>query len=117
MKRLRLIVLGLAVLTTLSVLHYKFGLFNRFNFVTAYWDRWTGNERIIIYGELFENDSLKTVLAPRFGFKYERAAGCLVTHPFVNGVDDYNKVMGQKIRERLGDDWDNVLEKEISKIK
>jgi hypothetical protein len=54
MKRSKLVGLGLATLVVLSILPFNFGLFNRFNFITAYWDKWTGNERIIIYGELFK---------------------------------------------------------------
>jgi hypothetical protein len=117
MKRFKLIGLGLTILIVLAILHFNFGLFNRFNFITAYWDKWTGNERIIIYGEPFETDSLKTALAPKFGFQYERQGDCTVTKPFVNGVEDYNEIMGQEITERLGGNWDKILDEEISKTK
>ena len=101
----------------LFILHVNFGIFNRFNIMTAYWDKWQGNERIIIYGEPYETDSLKTALAPKFGFKYERQEDCTVTKAFVNGVTGYNNIMGHEITERLGDNWDSVLNREISKMK
>jgi hypothetical protein len=116
-KRLKSIGLVLTALSILTLLHFNFGIFNRFNFITAYWDRWNGKERIIIYGEMLQTDSIKTALAPKFGFKYERQEDCTVTKPFINGVKDYNSIMGQQITERLGDDWDKILEQEILKVK
>lgn len=111
------IIVGLLAIILLAVLHLTFGVLNRFSFITAYVDLWTGNERIVIYGERFETDSLKSALAPKFGFNYERQEDCTVTAPFVQGVDDYNKIMGSKISERLGAHWDSVLEREIRKLK
>lgn len=113
MRKLKIIGLALTSVLLLSIGHLNYGLFGRFNFVTAYLDKWAGNERIIIYGELFETDSIKTATAPKLGFKYERLEDCTVTTPFVNGVTDYNKIMGQTISKRLGENWDEKLEREI----
>lgn len=117
MKHFKTVGLTVAGLALASLLHVNFGLFNRFNFATAYWDIWQGNERIIIYGELFETDSLKTALAPKLGFNYERQEDCTVTTPFVNGVTDYNEIMGREISERLGNDWTKVLDEAIVRTK
>ena len=113
MKKLKTIGLGTTSVLLLIIGHLNYGLFGRFNLATAYLDKWTGNERIIIYGELFEMDSIKTVIAPKLGFKYERLEDCTVTNSFVNGVTDYNEIMGQSISKRLGEDWDKRLEREI----
>jgi hypothetical protein len=115
MKKVKLI--GLLAIFAIAFLHFNLGLFNRFNFLTAHWDRWMGNERIIIYGELQETDSLMTALAPQFGFRYERQEDCTVTRSFVEGVKDYNEIMSQAITTRLGEDWNIKLEKEISKYR
>lgn len=95
----------------------KFGLFGRFNFATAYMDRWNGKERIIIFGEPFETDSIKSATAPRLGFTYERLEDCTVTTSFVNGVTDYNSIMSDAINNRLGENWNDRLEREIADIK
>lgn len=113
MKKSRLIRVGLIVVLFFAMLHYSFGLFNRYNFITAYVDKWMGYERIIIYGELFKTDSINSALAPELGFKLERKAGCNVTQPFVNGVKDYNTVMAAGISERLGRDWEEALEEKV----
>jgi hypothetical protein len=109
--------LALLSLIVFVLLHFHFGLFNRFNIITAHWDKWTGHERIIIYGELAPDDNLKSDIAPRFGFNYERHEDCTVTIPFVSGVKDYNAVMASAISARLGDDWNKILEKEIARTK
>ena len=105
------------ILIILTILHFRLGLFNRFNIITAYWDKWNGNERIIIYGELAPDDNLKSDIAPQFGFNYERHEDCTVTIPFVSGVKDYNAVMASAISARLGNDWNKILEKEIARAK
>lgn|SRR5687767_1916323 len=117
MRKLKIIGITITATLLLTIGHLKYGLFERFNFVTAYFDKWTGNERIIIYGEAFETDSIKIVTAPKLGFKYERLEDCTVTSSFVNGVTDYNKIMGQVISKRLGESWDERLEREILTLK
>jgi hypothetical protein len=33
----------------------------------------------------------------------------------LNGLKDYNGIMGAKINDKLGKDWEDVLKEEISK--
>ena len=104
-----------SALLALAILYYNFGLFERYSFVTADWDSWAGTDRIVVFGELNELDVIKARTAPKYGFQYEVAGGCLVTRPLLNGLKDYNAIMGAKINDKLGKDWEDVLEKEVSK--
>lgn len=114
MKRGGIIVFVFVVIAILAISHLSFGLFHRYNFITAYVDKWSGTERIIVYGELLATDSIKSVMAPRLGFHFERKANCPVTDSFVRGVNDYNKIMSAAISSRLGEKWETSLEKEFS---
>ncbi len=96
--------------------HLTLGLFERFNLLTAYFDRLTGKERIIIYGELDPADSIKSITARRLGFQYVRMEDCNVTSTFVKGVNDYNDIMGQVISERVGMNWQKKLNSEIVRV-
>lgn len=103
-KKIKILGLGIILLSVSAILHFQFGLFSRYNFLTAYLDKWSGNERIIVCGEPFIIDSVKSIIAPNFGFKYERHANCNVSAPFVNGANQYNEIMGAEISKRLGGD-------------
>ena len=113
MKNRKLIIILTLLFTVGLIGHLNYGLFQRHNFLTAYFDKWAGQERIVIYGERFESDSLKTAIASGLGFKYERLEDCTVTNSFVQGVDSYNAIMGEAISDRLGEYWVTKLEKEI----
>ena len=114
-KRLKTFGIIASVLLAVGILYYNFGFFERYNFVTAYWDSWTDTNRIVVFGELNQFDVIKAKTARKYGFEYEVAGGCLVTQPLLNGLRDYNAIMAAKINDKLGKDWEDVLEKEISK--
>lgn len=109
MRKLKIIGFVVTGSIILFTLYYQFGLFERHNFVTVYWDIWRGNERIIGFGEMSDHDAMRSKLAPTLGFNYELQFGCVVTTPIINGLEDYNNIMGKRISARLGDDWNNVL--------
>lgn len=115
MKRLNTYGFIVAGLIIVSILYYHFGLFERYNFVTAYWDSLTDTERIVIFGELNQLDVIKSRIAPQHGFQYVVGGGCVVTQPLLNGLKDYNAIMSAKINDKLGRDWEEVLNEEISK--
>ena len=106
------LIVTLSFLAVFFILQANFGLFNRFNFVTGCWDKWTGHERVVVYGEPQKADSLKAVIAPTLGFEYEKLT-CIMTHSLVNGVEHYNYVMEEAINERLGEPWQEALNKEV----
>ncbi|MFM7857813.1 MAG: hypothetical protein ACKO96_39300, partial [Flammeovirgaceae bacterium] len=116
MKSKKFLRLGLLAISILVVGHFTLGLFESYNFLTAYLDRMTGKERIIIYGELDKSDSIRSIAARRLGFEYKRLKDCNVTATFVKGVKDYNSIMGQSISTRLGASWEAKLTTEISKV-
>jgi hypothetical protein len=97
--------------------HVRFGLFTRFNAITAYYDQFNDRERIVFYGEPYKTDSLKSALARGYGFRYEREANCEVTIPFLNGVQIYNEIMANHITKRLGKPWEEVLDNDIANTK
>jgi hypothetical protein len=111
MKKRTTIGIVIIVLIAGCILYYKFGLFERYNFVTAYWDSWTDKERIVVFGEMNQHDILKSKIAPDYGFAYEIGGGCLVTAPLLNGLEDYNAIMGSRINSRLGKNWEDVLQR------
>jgi hypothetical protein len=117
MKKLKTFGKIAAGLLFVFILYYNFGLLERYNFVTAYWDGWTGSDRIVTYGERHPDDILKSQIAPTLGFDYNIAIGCVVTKPFLNGLSDYNAVMASRIKNRLGKNWEDVLNDAIEKQK
>jgi hypothetical protein len=117
MKKLKIITFGFASILLVIFIHVNFGLFTRFNAITAYYDQFNGIERIVFYGEPYKTDSIKSALARTYGFRYEREANCEVTVPFLNGVKIYNEIMGHYIHKRLGKSWEETLESDIGNMK
>lgn len=92
-------------ITVFGTLHFLFGLFTPYNFFTALYDVLSDQPRYVQYGERNVTDKEAIELAPMYGFKYEIAAGCIVSTPFVNGIRNYNFFINDYLKKKTGKDW------------
>src|SRR5688572_5208786 len=104
-KRTKIISAITLTVVGLTTLHFCYGLFTPYNYLTAKWDIAQDKPRILQYGEAMLTDEQAVKIAPKFGFTYDIIAGCLVTTPFVNGVDVYNSVTTEYLNSKLGKSW------------
>ena len=104
-KRIKIFIGSVSFFIGLLILHILYGLFTPYSYVTAKWDIATGDPRILQYGEAMLTDKQAITIAPKFGFKYDIVAGCLVTNPLINGVNAYNAVTTKYLSDKLGNEW------------
>jgi hypothetical protein len=104
-KRTKIILTTIFILSVLTALHFYFGLFTTYNYITAKWDIAHNRPRILQYGEAMETDEQAFKLAPKFGFIYDIVANCIVTTPIVNGINTYNTVTIKYLTDKHGKDW------------
>jgi hypothetical protein len=131
-KRKYLIILGLIVIIVLFVFHFFFGIFYKYNYITAKIDLLRNRPSIIQYGStpivdkgnfafpLFNcckfklinekpspagNEAIK--VAERFGFKYIIIENCTSSFPITNGLKYYNSVMRDYLYSVNGEYWED----------
>ncbi len=104
-KRIGIILAAGFIICLLSSLHYFYGIFTPYNYLTAKQDIATNQLKIIRYGEAEISDFQARKLAPKYGFKYQRGTNCSVTRPFVNGVEVYNRTIATELNKRFGPNW------------
>ena len=100
----RLTIIAVIIICFIA-LHYFFGLFKPYNYLTAKWDILNNNPAIVVYGLPAETDQEAFALAPEFGFLYKRIGGSKVTKPLVNGAEQYNAVTVAYLDQKLGKEW------------
>jgi hypothetical protein len=115
-KRTKIILLTLLTVIGLTILHFLYGVFTPYNYFSAKWDIYHNKPRILVYGEPMLSDQQAVKVAPKFGFKFDIVAGCLVTTPLVNGVDAYNSVTRSYLKNKLGSDWENKFDLEVDSL-
>lgn len=115
-KRTRTIIGFTLLAIVLIVLHFFYGLFTPYNYLTAKWDIARNKPRILQYGEPMRTDKQAFQTATRFGFTYDIVAGCAVTPPLVNGIDAYNAAMTTHLNKQLGKDWKNRFDFEVDSL-
>ena len=115
-RKKKIIILLIVLLIVLPVLHYTMGIFTRHNYFTALFDKWNGDLKQVVYGEMDRNERLSYLWAERNGFQFKRIAGCDVTMPLVNGAEMYNNVMRSKLDEMLGHNWEQRMISEIDTL-
>lgn len=90
----------------LLILLWNYGIFTRYNYLTAKIDIYNGNIRLIYYGlpvfssKQREIDSVST----SYGFRHYNS-GCTISAPESKGADIYNNVMEEYLLKRNGNNW------------
>jgi hypothetical protein len=115
LKPFPLIVIALTVLLLFGV-GYKYGMFTRYNYFTAQWDRFNGKIRLLSYGKQLLIDNQQKIIAERLGFKINTIAGCIIRDSEANGANEYNKVMTEVLNKRLGSHWKARFDKSVDSL-
>lgn len=102
-----------AVILVVAVLHFGFGLFTKYNYITGLLDSTRSHYQIVLVGEVSSQEAVHLpVAAKAFSFEYV-FYGCVVSGPAMNGISDYNKVMADALTEVNGPGWEQQLLKTI----
>lgn len=115
-RRTKIIIVTALMAIGLTALHFCYGLFTPYNYITAKWDIAQGQPRMLQYGELDVSDQQAVKLAPVFGFRYEIVAGCAVTSPLVTGIEAYNGVTTKYLDGKLGKDWEKKFQAAVDSL-
>lgn len=95
--------IGIGILIV-GIIFWQFGLFNRFNYVTAKIDIWRDSVRIVTIGKPLPCGVPCIGLKEKYGF-HESNVGCTVTEPLLRGIDAYNSEIEKHLNKRNGKGW------------
>lgn len=96
----------------ISLTMWQFGLFHRFNYITAYIDIWSGHPRIVDTGPPFVDVAIIS-LNEEYGF-YMHHTHCTNWGPKFRGIDAYNSRIEKYLNKRNGEEWREEYEKKSS---
>ena len=95
---------------------YFFGIFTRFNYLTAQIDILNNSARIVTIGLVKEHCGVACIgLKEKYGF-HEHYYGCTVTEPELTGIEIYNNQIEKHLNKRNGDNWREKYKKELKTI-
>lgn len=113
MKRKKKIAIGIGLLV-IGILFWQFGLFSRFNYLTAKIDGWRNSARIVITEQPTYPCGVPCIgLKEKYGF-HEHYAGCIQSEPTIRGIDMYNAEIEKYLAKRNGKDWRKKYEAELN---
>lgn len=99
------IIFAFVVIAACTFLHLQYGLFTRYNYFTAQWDKRQGELQLLSYGEELTVAKEQVAVANTMGFRMKTIAGCIISRSNVNGADAYNAVMTKALEKKLGKQW------------
>jgi len=112
MKRKKNIIIGISLLLV-GILFWQFGLFNRFNYLTAKIDSWRDSARIVTTEPPLHPCGVPCIgLKEKYGF-HESNVGCILTGPTIRGIEAYNAEIEKYLNKRNGKDWRNKYQTEM----
>lgn len=94
--------IGIAIF--IGILLSQFGFFNRFNYITAKIDIWSGSPRIVVVGLPKRIGVVGIGLNEQYGFR-EAYAGCTVRWAKRRGIRAYNAQIEKYLNRRNGKGW------------
>ena len=98
-----------------GILLWQFGLFNRFNYLTAKIDIWRDSARIVTVGIPLPCGVPCIELKENYGL-HESNVGCLVTRPQLRGIDVYNDEIEKYLNKRNGKNWRKEYQMELDSL-
>jgi hypothetical protein len=114
MKSKKKITIGI-LLILVGILFWQFGLFNRFNYLTAKIDGWRDSARIVTVGKPLPCGVPCIGLKENYGF-HESNVGCTVTITQLRGIDAYNAEIEKYLNKRNGKNWRKEYEAELDSL-
>ena len=111
MKHKKKIKIGILIV---GIIFWQFGLFNRFNYLTAKIDSWRDSARIVSTESPMHPCGVPCIgLKEKYGF-HEHYAGCIQSGPTIRGIDMYNAEIEKHLTKRNGKDWRKIYEAELN---
>ncbi|WP_107037555.1 FEKKY domain-containing protein [Brumimicrobium mesophilum] len=98
------------------IVAWQFGLFNRFNYLTAKIAIMRDNPRMIIVGEADSCGQPCIDLRAKYGFE-EKHFGYKATGAQLRGINDYNYEIENHLIKRNGEGWKEKYEAELAELK
>ncbi len=97
-------------------LMYHNGLFTRYNYITAQWDKRQGRFQLVNYGEHLMMSAQQKIVADTKGFQIKTIVGCIISAGAVRSAEVYNHVMMQAISQKLGTGWKTGFDKSVDSL-
>ena len=94
---------------------WNFGIFNRFNYLTAKSDIKNNSPQKIIVGELMISPMEMDKISEKYGFT-NVGFGCIVSGTELNGIEIYNAEIDKYLTNKNGTDWKIKYLKEIDSL-
>jgi len=112
MTRRKKITIGIGILI-IGILFWQFGLFNRFNYLTAKIDSWRDSVRLVTTEIPMYPCGVPCIgLKEKYGF-HESNVGCVLTGPTIREIDAYNAEIEKYLNKRNGKDWRKKYQVEL----
>ena len=112
MKTAKKISIGI-VIVVVGIICWQFGLFNRFNYLTAKIDSWRNSARIVITEQPNYTCGVPCIgLKEKYGF-HETTVGCVLSKPEIRGIDCYNSEIEKYLNNRNGINWRKKYDAEL----
>lgn len=115
MKRKKIIIIGFGIFL-IGILFWQFGLFNRFNYLTAKIDGWRNSARIVTTEPPLHPCGVPCIgLKEKYGF-HEHYVSCIQSGPTIRGIDMYNAEIEKYLTKRNGKGWRKIYEVELDSL-
>ena len=114
MNRKTIIFSGI-ILILIGIGLWHFGMFNRYNYLTAKSDIANNSPQKILVGELLISPIEMNKVSRNYGFK-NVGFGCIVSGNELNGIEIYNAEIDKYLTDKNGTDWKINYQKEIDSL-
>ena len=105
-------VIGIGIVIV-GILLWQFGLFNRFNYLTAKIDGWRNSARIVTTEQANYPCGVPCIgLKEKYGF-HEANVGCVLSKTEIRGIDCYNSEIEEYLNKRNGINWRKKYDAEL----
>ena len=113
MKLKRKIKIGIGIVLV-GIIFWQFGLFYRFNYLTAKIDGWRDSARIVTTEPQLYPCGVPCIgLKEEYGF-HEAYVGCVLSNSETRGIDAYNAEIERYLNKRNGSNWRKKYEAELN---
>src|ERR1700759_2589957 len=103
-------------LLLLAYFHFQYGLFTRYNYFTAQWDKRHNDIHLINWGKGLLTNKEHEIIAHQMGFQWTTIAGCFIDGPSANGAEQYNKVITEYLDQKMGKKWRSKFDRSIDSL-
>ncbi len=115
MKRKKKIIIGIGLIF-IGILFWQYGLFNRFNYLTAKIDSWRESVRLVTTEPPLYPCGVPCIgLKEKYGF-HESNVGCILNGPTIRGIEAYNAEIEKYLNKRNGEDWRKKYQAELDSL-